>query len=142
MSGIKKTAIFAGVVLCAAILAYLFLPWRPVIIRKTWVIVETARTPQQRCRGLQGRSLLAANSGMLFFFEQEGYPQFWMKDTFLPLDIAFIDAGKRIVDIQEMIPLQTEVRYLPPAPAKYVLEMNAGWFKKNNISAGQKVYFW
>jgi len=141
MFRIKNIVLIAVFLLSVGVFAYL-VPFRPVLIQRTLIMVETAKTPQQRSCGLQGRSVLAANGGMLFFFNEEGFPQFWMKDTFIPLDIAFIDAGKKILDIQEMVPLQTDIRYYPSAKAKYALEMNAGWFKKNNIHVGHKMFFW
>src|SRR5215212_9431253 len=69
------------------------------------VQVEIADTPEERQTGLMGRSALAENAGMLFVFEQEQILAFWMKDTLIPLSIAYIDAEGRIVDIQDMQPL-------------------------------------
>lgn len=87
-----------------------------------------------------GRKLLGENEGMLFIFETEGYHGFWMKGTFLPLSIAFLNKEGRIVWITDMKPLSLE-SHLPPKPILYALEMNKGWFTKNSINVGDIVRF-
>ncbi|MBU4305582.1 MAG: DUF192 domain-containing protein [Candidatus Omnitrophica bacterium] len=137
----KRWAVF-GVVLCAGLMLVYALPLRPMLLNGKFMVIETARTPQQRSRGLQGRSYLDKQRGMLFVFPEEAMPQFWMKDTFIPLEIAFIDKQKRIVDIQEMIPLRTDMIYSPSKKVCYALEMNSGWFKANNVKVGDRIFFW
>ena len=135
--------LYGGICLCAcAVLIVWGAPLRPVLIGSSFVIVETARTPHARAKGLQGRAHLDADRGMLFYFEETDRHAFWTKNTFIPLDIAFIDEKKVIIDIQEMIPLDTSVRYIPREPARYALEVNAGWFAKHRIRPGKKAYFW
>ena len=91
-----------------------FSPVRFLKVGSKIILVEIARTPKERQQGLQNRSHLAQDRGMFFIFKEEGYHSFWMKDTYIPLDIAFIDKNKVIVDIQEMIPLEIKFRYKPP----------------------------
>lgn len=85
------------------------------------------------------REALAENSGMLFVFDQQAIYPFWMKNTKIPLSIAFIDKNFAIIDIQEMIPNQEEVRYAPENSFLYALEMNQGWFFKSGVKIGDKV---
>jgi len=90
---------------------------------------------------LMFRQHLPPDVGMLFVFEYEGFHSFWMKNTFIPLDIAFINSEGEIVDIQQMEPLNDVKTYVPPTPIQYALEMNQGWFKKYGIQVGDKVEF-
>jgi uncharacterized membrane protein (UPF0127 family) len=75
---------------------------------------------------------------MLFVYEREGMLSFWMKNTRLPLSIAFIDKNGRIVDIQDMQPFSLE-SHISAYPARYALEMNRGWFAKEGIKVGDLV---
>ena len=84
------------------------------------------------------RESLADNEGMLFVFPREGYHAMWMKNTLIPLGVAFIDADGVIVDIAEMAPLSLDP-HVPQKPAKYALEMNGGWFQVHAIKAGDRV---
>ena len=87
-----------------------------------------------------GRKHLGKDEGMLFIFEAEDYHSFWMKNTFIPLSIAFIDRDGRIVWMTDMKPLTLD-SHVPPKPILFVLEMNKGWFSKNGIKAGDGVRF-
>src|SRR5215203_1946053 len=102
------------------------------------VHVEIADTPGERHTGLMGRSALAEEAGMLFVFEQELILWFWMKDTLIPLSIAYIDAEGRIVDIQDMQPLD-ETDHPSAEPAQYALEVNQGFFEGRGIVIGGMV---
>lgn len=86
------------------------------------------------------RNYLAPDSGMLFIFEKEETLRFWMKNTYIPLAIAFIDAKGVITDILEMIPLDTITPYTSSKPALYALEVNSDWFFLNNISTNDTVF--
>ena len=95
--------------------------------------VELAATPEERFQGLSGRPNLAAGTGMLFVFEQEGSRSFWMKDMRFPLDMVWIDAQCLVVDITRNAPppepgqaLSDLPTFGPSAPVVYVLEINAG----------------
>jgi len=101
--------------------------------------VEIAVTSEEHAKGLMGRSELCDTCGMLFIFNDEEYRTFWMKNTKIPLSIAFIDKNGIINDIQDMNPYQTFPTYSSKYPAKFALEVNQGWFKKNNITTGSKV---
>lgn len=112
----------------------------PLYIKGKEIRVEVARTPEDRAVGLMWRKQLGKEEGMLFIFEEEGYHSFWMKDTLIPLSIAFIDREGRIVKIVDMKPL-TLRSHPPPKPILYALEMNQGWFSQNGIKSGDTVRF-
>ncbi|HZC83473.1 MAG TPA: DUF192 domain-containing protein [Rubrobacter sp.] len=101
------------------------------------VPVEIAATDAERERGLMGRTALAEDAGMLFVFDQEQQLSFWMKDTLIPLSIAYIDGGGRIVDIQDMQPLD-ETPHPSAEPARYALEVNQGFFAARGIQVGDR----
>jgi uncharacterized membrane protein (UPF0127 family) len=99
---------------------------------------EVARTPEQRAKGLMHRTALGANDGMLFVFEQPAVQCFWMKNTLLPLSIAYLDDHGRIVNIAEMEP-RTLDSHCSTRPVRLALEMNAGWFHKRGLEAGSRL---
>lgn len=99
---------------------------------------EVARTEEEKSRGLMFRDKLGPDEGMLFIYEREEFLSFWMKNTPLPLSIAFIDPRGKIVDIQDMEPFNLRT-HTSSRPALYALEMNKGWFKKNGIRVGNVV---
>lgn len=112
-------------------------------IGKKSVSVEIADTNENRAKGLMRRKSLAENHGMFFVFDRQQILSFWMKNTFIPLSIAFINANCVIVDIQKMNPqsvlLKNTPNYTSKNPAKYALEVNQGWFLKNKIQIGNKI---
>jgi len=112
----------------------------PLYIHDKEIWVEVAQNPEQRSYGLMGRKHLEKDEGMLFIFETEDYHGFWMKDTLLPLSIAFIDKDGRIVWITDMKPLTLDP-YAPPRPILYALEMNKSWFSSHGVKAGDVVRF-
>jgi len=99
---------------------------------------EVASTDATRARGLMFRKELAPNSGMLFVFEQANVQCFWMRNTLLPLSIAFIQNDGTITNIADMAPM-TETSHCSTAPVRYTLEMEQGWFVRHGISAGMKI---
>ncbi len=99
-----------------------------------------AEIAKDKQKGLQGRKSLCPSCGMIFIFEREGLHGFWMKDTLIPLSIAFIDREGRIVRIEEMEALTLE-SHLPPKPVLYALEMRRGWFSANGIKPGEVLRF-
>lgn len=99
---------------------------------------EVASTDATRTRGLMFRKELAPNSGMLFVFEQPSMQCFWMRNTLLPLSIAFILDDGTITNIADMAPM-TENSHCSTAPVRYTLEMEQGWFEKHGITAGKKI---
>lgn len=99
---------------------------------------QVAAAPEQRMTGLMHRKEMPQHEGMLFVFEQPSQQCFWMKNTLLPLSIAFVEDDGTIVNIDEMKP-QTLDSHCSARPVRYVLEMNTGWFAKKGIKAGQKL---
>ncbi|MGQ9693816.1 MAG: DUF192 domain-containing protein [Thermodesulfobacteriota bacterium] len=110
----------------------------PLFIKDKQILVEVARTDKEKARGLMFRSKLAENEGMLFIYEQNEILSFWMKNTFIPLSIAFIDREGTIVDMQDMEPFSLDT-HRSARPAQYALEVNKGWFQKNGIKVGDAV---
>jgi uncharacterized membrane protein (UPF0127 family) len=99
---------------------------------------EVALTPEQRATGLMYRREMAAHEGMLFVFEQAAPQCFWMKNTLLPLSIAFLADDGTVVNIADMKP-QTLDSHCSAKPVRYALEMNQGWFAKRGIQTGAKL---
>jgi len=112
----------------------------PLYIGQKEIWVEVAKTPEERSYGLMGRKNLGKDEGMLFIFETEDRHGFWMKNTFIPLSIAFIDKNGKIVSITDMKPLTLD-SHVPPQPILYALEMNKGWFSSRGIKVGDMVRF-
>jgi uncharacterized membrane protein (UPF0127 family) len=102
------------------------------------VQVEIADTDLERQTGLSGRTVLAEDAGMLFVFDQEQPLSFWMKDTLIPLSIAYVADDGRIVDIQDMQPLD-ETPQPSAEPAQYALEVNQGFFEEQGVTVGDTV---
>ena len=105
------------------------------------VLVELAVTPEEKAKGLMHREYLDENKGMLFIFEDEKAPSFWMKNTLIPLDMIFINSDNKIVDILVAEPCKKDPckSYTPKADAKYVLEVNAGFSERHNAKIGDEV---
>jgi len=99
---------------------------------------EVAQSPDERSTGLMFRKEMGTNEGMLFAFEQPAQQCFWMKNTLLPLSIAFIADDGSIVNIDHMKP-QTLESHCSTKPVRFVLEMNEGWFDKRGIKPGTKL---
>lgn len=104
------------------------------------VRAEVAGTVATRSRGLMYRRKMPKNNGMLFVYDAPEPLSFWMKNTYLPLTIAFIDRSGVIVHLEDMAPLTTTSHKSPKA-VPYALEMNKGWFAANGIEVGAKVEF-
>lgn len=102
------------------------------------VQAEVANTESTRMTGLMFRNSMGTDDGMLFVFTDAKQRAFWMKNTMIPLSIAFMDSKGVIENVLEMPP-QTEENFLSDAPAQYALEMNAGWFTKRGIKPGDLV---
>jgi len=99
---------------------------------------EVARTPEQRSTGLMFRTTMGTSEGMLFAFDEPGVQCFWMKNTLLPLSVAFVDDDGGVVNIENMKP-QTLDSHCSKKPVRFVLEMNDGWFAKRGIKPGFKL---
>ncbi|MDD4901650.1 MAG: DUF192 domain-containing protein [Patescibacteria group bacterium] len=131
-------------------LAYLFLYFHQIGTADVFfadhpnfiIHAELAQAPAELERGLMFRKSLPADSGMLFIFPQEAPQSFWMKNTLIPLDMIFISADDKIVDIKnDFSPCTADPCpvYQSVAPAKYVLEVNAGIVQKGRIIIGEKI---
>ncbi|MFT6267666.1 MAG: uncharacterized membrane protein (UPF0127 family) [Alphaproteobacteria bacterium] len=110
----------------------------PLTVSTTNIRVEYANTPEKRQLGLMFRRELCEDCGMLFKFDSPRIGSIWMKNTFVALDLAYIDVQGEIVDIKqlqprELIPVKSSSQVL------YALEMNKGWFSKQDIRVGDKV---
>ncbi len=99
---------------------------------------ELASTPQQREIGLMFRSVMPTNDGMLFVFEQPAQQCFWMRNTLIPLSVAFLGDDGSVVNIDDMKP-QTLDAHCSGKPVRFVLEMNQGWFAKRGIKPGSRL---
>lgn len=99
---------------------------------------EIANTPQSREQGLMRRNNLCANCGMLFIFDQADRYSFWMKNTSIPLSIAFIGADGLILNVDEMQANTLDI-HTAQGDALYALEMNSGWFARKGIKRGATV---
>lgn len=110
----------------------------PLKIGEHRLRAEVASTPEERQKGLMHRRSMPENHGMVFVFERTGLWGMWMKNTYIPLSVAFISEDGRILNIEDMEP-HTEDSHSASAPARYALEVKKGWFRKHKISAGQRV---
>ena len=105
----------------------------------TSVAIEIAQGDSARARGLMERKSLPARGGMLFFDEEERDQSFWMKNTLIPLDIIFIDADSQVVNIAKRTTPLSEERVSSTGPAKYVLEVRAGFADSYNLDETTRV---
>lgn len=110
----------------------------PLKIKKHTLRVEVADTEQARRSGLMFRKELGEDRGMLFVYESEERSAMWMKNTYVPLSVAFIDREGHILNIADMEPLTLDA-HQAAAPAKYALEVNQGWFRARGIKPGDRV---
>ncbi|MBS0325566.1 MAG: DUF192 domain-containing protein [Proteobacteria bacterium] len=114
------------------------LPTATLAIRGQRLVTEVAATPSQREIGLMNRFSLQPDHGMLFVFDAAQPLAFWMKNTFIPLSVAFVDAGGRILNVESMAP-QDLATHWSQGPALYAIEMRQGWFLDHGIGAGDRV---
>lgn len=109
--------------------------------RTTKLIVQVADTQKKRDKGLMFVGKLPENEGMLFVFSGKTYGGFWMKNTLIPLSIAFLDSDGKILKILDMLPCKEEdcPSYDPELSYHYAIEVNLGWFDRNQIKVGDFV---
>lgn len=99
---------------------------------------EVADTFSSRAQGLMHRASLPPNGGMLFIFEQAEIHCMWMKNTLIPLSVAFLDERGAIINIADMQP-HSEESHCAARPARYALEMSRGWFEQRGIGSGARL---
>ena len=99
---------------------------------------EVAADFASRAQGLMYRSSMPSNAGMLFIFDEAATHCMWMKNTLLPLSVAFIDERGTIINVEDMEP-QTEDSHCASRPARYALEMNRGWFAARGLKPGSRI---
>jgi uncharacterized protein len=105
---------------------------------KVWI----AETPAEITKGLSGVKKLEETDGMLFIFQEERVPSFWMKDMNFPIDIIWIDKNKKVVEVTSNILPETYPKtFSPKTLVKYVLEVEEGWSKKKMIKIGDKLFY-
>ncbi len=108
---------------------------------KKQITVEVAQSPAELEHGLMYKERLGPNEGMLFIFKDLNIREFWMKNTWINLDIGYFDNNKKLTEVLQMEAIKTMLHEAVPTypsklPAQYALEMNQGWFKKNGFEAG------
>lgn len=142
LKALSKTLATAAFMLCAGAQAQTGpqppLPTTQLSAGIHIIRAEVANTDASRQSGLMFRQELPGNDGMLFVFEQPDVQCFWMRNTLLPLSIAFIADDGTIVNIDDMAP-QTEDPHCAKKPVRYALEMAQGWFDRHGITAGRKI---
>ncbi len=99
---------------------------------------EVAANNAARMQGLMQRKSMAVQHGMLFVFDRDDQHCMWMRNTYLPLSVAFLDEKGRILNIEDMQP-QTEDNHCAAQPARYALEMNIGWFAQRGVKRGDRI---
>lgn len=111
--------------------------------REARLMVEIANSPKARAQGLMGRERLGANAGMLFVYEGDARRFFWMKNTRIPLSLAFIDKSGEVLEIIHLQPHEPGKRvpsYRSRNKVRRVLEVNQGWFLRNGFGLGARVF--
>ena len=108
-----------------------------VVFGTDTVRAEVADTPETRSQGLMYRDAVPDGTGMLFVWDTEAERSIWMQNTYVALDVAFIDRNFRIVDIQQMEPQTTNI-HDGARPAMFALEVRQGWFAEKGIAVGDR----
>lgn len=104
--------------------------------------IEVAISPADKARGLGGRESLPENQGMLFVYDMPGYYSFWMKDMNFAIDIIWLDANKKIIDItRDVRPESYPSSFSSQSPAQYILEVNSGWAERHGVEIADYVGF-
>jgi uncharacterized protein len=138
-----KTFLFGPLALLLALAATAQSPQRlPTTVLQAGmhrIVAQVAQSPEQRATGLMHVREMPQHEGMLFVFEDAGPQCFWMRNTLIPLSIAFLRDDGRIVNIAEMKALDDKNNHCSTEPVRYALEMNAGWFAKRGLKAGSRI---
>ena len=134
---------FARMVLLATMLAIAWpgwaqqpqLPLLELFAGMHRIEAEVAATSGSRQIGMMQRTVMAPQRGMLFVFPEVARHCMWMRNTLLPLSVAFLDEKGRIINVEDMQP-KTEDNHCAKAPARFALELNPGWFRSRGLGAG------
>ncbi|NNJ97802.1 MAG: DUF192 domain-containing protein [Gammaproteobacteria bacterium] len=113
----------------------------PITANEHVLTAEIAANRVSHQCGLAFRTDLPDDHGMLFVYARDRIVSFWMKDTSIPLSIAFLDRDGRILEIHDMYPLDSTRYYFSKSPVRYALEVNQGWFSDNGIEVGDRLEF-
>lgn len=135
---LRRVALLLVALACGQPAVAQSLPATELTINGHRVTAEVAATAETQTIGLMHRFSLRPDHGMLFVFRAPQPLAFWMKDTYIPLSIAFIAADGKILNIEDMAP-QTENTHISRGPALFALEMKKGWFAQLGIAAGDRV---
>lgn len=123
---------------CLGTAALAQLPATELTVGMHRIQAEVADSMGSRMTGLMHRKSMAHNSGMVFVFEENAPHCMWMKNTLIPLSVAFIDESGAIINVADMQP-HSEQSHCAARPARYALEMNKGWFAQRGIKPGAKL---
>lgn len=115
-------------------------PVLSLVVNDQNIRVEAAISPEQSAQGLMFRKEMPENEGMLFIFSSDKILRFYMKNTLIPLSIAYLDRNGTIEEIYDMYPLD-ETAVSSKWPVRYALEMNQGWFERHRVAVGDTVQF-
>jgi uncharacterized membrane protein (UPF0127 family) len=132
-------AVLAVLALSASASAQQAMPTTDLSVGMYRIEAEVAATQPNRELGLMHRKSMPAQHGMLFVFDRPARHCMWMRNTLMPLAVAFLDEQARIINIEEMQP-QTDDNHCAAAPAKFALEMNAGWYKSRGFGPGTVIH--
>lgn len=127
-----------GLTLSAAVWAQNAMPVMELSAGMHRIEAEVAANQQNRMVGLMNRTAMAPQRGMLFVFPEQNTHCMWMRNTLIPLSVAFLDEDGAIINIENMQP-QTEDNHCAKVPARYALEMNLGWFAQRGIKPGARL---
>jgi len=134
-----KKLLFAGLLMVGSLFAHAqSMPVMELTAGFHRIEAEVASTPQTRAQGLMFRRDMAQQRGMLFVFTQDAPHCMWMKNTLIPLSVAFLDDSGHIINVEEMQP-QSEENHCAKQPARYALEMNPGWFAQRGLKRGDAI---
>jgi hypothetical protein len=138
MKTVRLLAVLTLAWFAAAANAQQQMPEMALTVNGHKLTAEVAYTDPQRMQGLMYRRILSEDHGMLFVFPETARHAMWMKNTFIPLSVAFIDKQGVIINIENMQP-QTEDTHPAAKPAKYALEVNLGWFDRHGVKPGSRI---
>lgn len=130
--------LLAGLLLSGVVSAQSAMPVMELTVGFHRIEAEVAASDQNRQVGLMNRKSMAQQHGMLFVFPQANTHCMWMRNTLLPLSVAFLDDEGKIINIEDMQP-QTENNHCASRPARYALEMNLGWFAQRGLKPGTRL---